>query len=452
MASDNSIPEVVDPSMPGCPPTFRDFQQPPNNKYSRELRQDYPKEPTIEELQIRALKRAMSILDTHIADSKERVVEIRTLLAERDIEPSLYKNMQRQRWMEEKRQIATSHLSKIVEQHLNSPPATSSTTEGGAKLGSASRSTMNLVMFFESPRQRVSTSRTRVRRNAHMGPRPDLEATTTVPSVHHHRGVIPLVLKPSPHVPLFLKNRVQVKKSDDSTVKTRPTSQALSVHSKHPASDLAQLATIAEIPESTRGSQVQILARPDDANGSAIIWRNSPRTTEEILSELIVDLPNYVDELLAEFDTHSFTPMTPLNAPQESKSSQLSSPQTPSGVNETPRPQRTLGVPVHIHKSPSRKRISALFSLADAISPRKVPLVSANSSDRARRAESNTAPTPPTLASTSVIPEESGRPFSVSFSALPSSESGGSREQEAEYSNNKRASRLGHRLSFFKRH
>src|ERR1700733_11638218 len=71
-------------------------------------------EPSPQELQIRALKQAMSMLSSHAQDSRERVERLRVVLANRKVEPEVYKNLQRERWMEEKRRMIVAQETKVL--------------------------------------------------------------------------------------------------------------------------------------------------------------------------------------------------------------------------------------------------------------------------------------------------------------------------------------------------
>jgi hypothetical protein len=113
-----------------------------------------------QELQIRALKQAMSILSSHAQDSRERVERLRTVLANRKVEPEVYEKFQRERWMEEKRQLAVNEETKVVLRYLEvlnesshddtyvpcvpDPPAPALTAEA--------RRDANLLMFLASTR------------------------------------------------------------------------------------------------------------------------------------------------------------------------------------------------------------------------------------------------------------------------------------------------------------
>ncbi|KAF8813445.1 hypothetical protein BYT27DRAFT_7024082, partial [Phlegmacium glaucopus] len=149
------------------------------------------------ELHLEALQKSTSILNALAVDARDAVDRLRPLLANRSAEPSIYKSMQRQRWMEERRHLALDQLSKVLRAEL---ARLSSSTNIGQALTlepSNSKSNTNLVKFFESSRRTPIRSRTR--RRIPLPPRPRDEhpddSRIEFPRIHNKNHIIPLVLK-----------------------------------------------------------------------------------------------------------------------------------------------------------------------------------------------------------------------------------------------------------------
>ncbi|KIM35012.1 hypothetical protein M413DRAFT_369972 [Hebeloma cylindrosporum] len=185
------------------------------------------------DLQIDALRQATSVLNTRISDAADQLEKIRGLLANRGVDPRVYQNIQRQRWMEERRKEAAEHLSKVLEQHLTalstlprpsraSAPAQTSTTASNSK----AKANSNLIAFFESSSscQRIP-SRNRNRRRVPILPRPrPPEKIDKFPRVHNHKQLLPLKLKPKP---LFLQSKPTITPPSPPTSTSPATSAFL---------------------------------------------------------------------------------------------------------------------------------------------------------------------------------------------------------------------------------
>ncbi|PPQ83504.1 hypothetical protein CVT25_006994 [Psilocybe cyanescens] len=389
-------------------------------------------ERSLQELQVASLKRAISTLNSRIVDSKERLDQLRTLLADRGIEPDLYRAMQRERWMEERRQLYTIDVSKVLEQRLSLAissllPSSTSEAEGRSE-ALASRSTSNLVKFLESPRRRIPT-RSRARRRVYAASMPLPDQPNDSP-VQYQEGVLS-----------SQKNFSVIQTESNPTISTTLSPTPTTPHGSPalPNSAVINVSQLAPVDENMKSQpEGDTNQHSSEANGCITIWRDPPRSKEDILAGLVVDMPDYVNDLLSGLDSTSYIAAS-LHAPQEVQTPRSTFSRT-SFVPDTPRSQRSPGTPSRhqVHKSPSRKRISALFSLPEALSSRRT--VNAES-DRPKHI--TTSPTAKVAGGTSP------RPFSVSFSGLPSSDSGGSHDHGADY---KAPSRLKHRLSFFKRH
>lgn len=75
-------------------------------------------EPPPEVLQIRALEKATTMLSAYAQDAKDRAAHLRALLADPATDPEAFELMKRERWMEEKRQLAADEEYKILRRQL----------------------------------------------------------------------------------------------------------------------------------------------------------------------------------------------------------------------------------------------------------------------------------------------------------------------------------------------
>lgn len=296
-----------------------------------------------EELQLEALKKSTSILSALAADARDAVDRLRVLLANRSTEPTLYRSIQRQRWMEERRHVALDQLSKTLHTEL---ARLSLSTNNGQTLtseSSNSKSNTNLINFLESSRRRIPIrSRTR-RRIPLLPPKPRDEQSddSHMPRIIHHENyIIPLVLQ-SPQRRRFFPSYTPQPSQDhlSSSFSVENVSSTPSTT----ASDASNLETIADDNETILHITLPVTYNQDDTDGTALIWRDVPRSKEEILAELHVSMPDYVADLLADFESTSRPGPITL------------SPHTRSRL-DTPTPRKP------IQKSPSRHRLSALFS------------------------------------------------------------------------------------------
>ncbi|CAA7267537.1 unnamed protein product [Cyclocybe aegerita] len=335
-------------------------------------------EPSTYELQIAALQNATSVLNAHIIDSSEVLEKLRELLANREMEPDHYQSIQRQRWMEERRLVASEQLSKVIQQeHL--PLRQPSTSQARS---SPPKSTINLVRFLESPRHRVSlrhkyrkrgptkekaVENPEVPQTCHHGqPRPLLLTSTPRRhfefAVHQKRSAVSPPPPPSPP-PTLIPSA-----TSPSSILSPPPLTAASTSRSHPALLTPISEVIPPSPLSPRG-----------IDGTATIWRSSLRPKDEILSgaDIEVTIPDYVNDLLAGFDANNPPSMRfrALSSPTSPNSAGVST--SPSGMKfkEPERPEKepieSTPRPRKLRKSPSYKRISTLLSFPDGLASRK---------------------------------------------------------------------------------
>ena len=260
-----------------------------------------------EELHLEALKRSTSILNALIADARDAVDKLRTLLANRSAEPTVYRSIQRQRWMEERRHDAFDQLSKTLRTELARLSSSTNIGQTFTLESSNSKSNTNLIKFLESSRRRIPI-RSRTRRRMPLPPKPHDEQ----PNDSH----MPLEL---PRIP----------------------------HENHTTSDASNLETIADDNEAISIITLPVSYNQDDTDGTALIWRDVPRSKEEILAELHVSMPDYVADLLSDFESSTSRPGPITLSPHTKSRLDTSSPPTPRKP---------------IQKSPSRHRLSTLLS------------------------------------------------------------------------------------------
>ena len=251
--------------------------------------------------------------------------------------------------MEEKRYDAFDQLSKTLR---TEPARLSSSTNIGQTLtleSSNSKSDTNLVKFFESSRRRIPIP-SRTRRRMPLPPKPgdeqfndsDSHMPTELRRIHNENYIIPLVLKCPQRRRLFRSYTSQ--SSQGHSASSSSVENVSSTPST--ASDASNLETIADDNEAILHITLPVNYNQGDTDGTALIWRNVPRSKEEILAELHVSMPDYVADLLADFESTSRpSPIT-------------LSPHTRSRLDTSPPP--TPRKP--IQKSPSRHRLSTLFS------------------------------------------------------------------------------------------
>ncbi|KAJ3502461.1 hypothetical protein NLJ89_g8881 [Agrocybe chaxingu] len=368
-------------------------------------------EPSAYRLRIDALQNAASILNAHVVDSGEALEKLRELLANRELEPGQYQSVQRQRWMEERRLVASEQLSKVLLQEqspLRRPPSSQARS-------SPPKSTINLVKFLESPRHRVSL-RNKYRR---YGPRKEKTIENPeVPQTRHHGQPRPLLLTLTRR--RLFQFEVNQKRPTDSPPPPPPPPPTLTPPATSPSPILSSPPlTVA----STSKSYLTLLTPisevipptpldPRGINGTATIWRSSLRPKDEILSDadLEVTIPDYVNDLLAGFDANNppsirFRALSSPTSPNSGGVSMSSSgmkfkePERPEKepIESTPRPRK-------LRKSPSYRRISTILSFPDALASRK-RLSTPNLSSQPIFEDEERLPAPRT-----------GKPFAVSLS------------------------------------
>ena len=300
-----------------------------------------------EELHLEALKKSTSILEALAVDARDAVDRLRALLANRSAEPTLYRSLQRQRWMEERRHGAFDQLSKTLRTELTR--FSSSTTNGQTLTleSSNAKSNTNLVKFFEPSRRRTPIrSHPRRRPPKPRDEQPD-DSHIDLPRSHHENHIIPLVLK-APQQRRFFPSHAPQSQSQslqDHSVSSSSVENVSSAPST--ISDTSHLETITEDNETILHISPPANYNQDETDGTALIWRDAPRSKEDILADFDVSMPDYVADLLAGLESPS-------------RPGPITLPTHTSFILDTSPPPPIPREP--IQKSSSRSRLSTLFS------------------------------------------------------------------------------------------
>lgn len=352
-----------------------------------------------QELHLEALKRATFILDVLAADARDAGDRLRVLLANRSAEPTLYRSMQCQRWMAERRHVALDQLSKTLRTEL---ARLSSSTNFGQTLtleSSNSKPNTNLVKFFESSWRRIPI-RSRTRRRMPLPSKPRDEQLVDdfymeFPRRHNENHIIPLVLK-SPQqrhfFPSYTPQPPQNHSASASSVENATSTPS-------PSAD-SNLETIIEDNETTPHSTLPVDYNQGETDGTALIWRDAPFSKEKFSGELHVPMPDYVIDLLAGFESNSHA--GPITLASHTRFKLDTSPPT------------TLRKP--IQKSPSRHKLSTIFSaIPETLTSR---LINTNGNETTKASQVGLGMQP-----IDSVTQGSSRPFAMAFSEFNPSNS-----------------------------
>ncbi|TFK73273.1 hypothetical protein BDN72DRAFT_214532 [Pluteus cervinus] len=382
--------------------------------------------PSPQDLQIRTLEKATSILSAHAEEARERAAQLRQALVHKDIDPETHKDLKRQRWMEERRQQQVDAESRAVSgvlvslrQHSPSPSLLQ-TQPTPPPTDSEARRRANLSKFFASSGKRASLPsprssllverRTKRMTMADVSPmklRTSFTAADSIQFPRTHLRSRSLDTSPAP-VPLkdnriALRSRVSALPTAAGVAQTPPlsavtedpsieeqeqeqeedhssTAGASSSVSAVPA--LAPPSATASVTEAdsthcpTPPAAIQHMLPPHIVNrnsfssmgGTAIIFSPTERSDEEIFAELgdvEVLIPEYAKDLINKFGVspRPLPPATPATLPRQANVSIL-----------TPTPKSSPS-PRSKHKSSSSLRQRASFltgssSAEDVASPK----------------------------------------------------------------------------------
>ncbi|KAH7884769.1 hypothetical protein F5I97DRAFT_1499536 [Phlebopus sp. FC_14] len=329
-------------SRPGTDTSLRNRRYSAAEQALSDALQRHNGEVSPRELQIRTLRQASAALSARALQSQERVAKLRLRLADRDASPDVYSAMQRERWMEEKRQSMVDRQVNELTQHLASLQANRDRGRKGdssAALGNEARRRANLARFFDS-----SPTRTSFRLNLKCR----LALDQSFPRRMTMNDVSPLRLRPSSVTPplrrLTTKHARPVSMGNDlfnpikrpskprignshsevppfvkGAESSSPKTQSVSERSSQSGSSRLAANSVASTSDdnasirpptpplsiTSEGSSSVLAASGDRGGMATIISHVSPRTRAEILADFNQDdvhVPDYALNLLGNLD------------------------------------------------------------------------------------------------------------------------------------------------------
>ena len=357
------------------------------------------------------------------------------MLIDRSMEPREYEYIQRQRWLEERRLLAAEELSMTLQRSLIPTPSTSAQSQAIPSVSSNAKANANLLRFLNHPWPRASINGQSYCRYLRNG---NTNARNGIPRIHQHNSILPLTLpskgcRPPRALPTFSPVRRPLPSSFEIPENTSHSSSSLTPSSIF---DSPSTPAATPLPELMFPPPTTLLSLPPstDATGTATIWQQTISfSREEILKGLVVSMPDYVNDLLAEFDSAiPADPPIPLEKrdifmtnttksndrlPSQSERASLS-----SGIDYHPIPRRQDTPP------PPKRRHSVFFDVLS--SHMRAPSGDGQMSSReARRRSSPPSAFPSTLTRASIASNEPSqrsttRRTSISISDLRSVFSG----------------------------
>ncbi|KAJ2918170.1 hypothetical protein MD484_g2272, partial [Candolleomyces efflorescens] len=220
--------------------------------------------------QIQLLQTAINLLKVHAEDAGSNIEKLRVLLANRDTEPATYQSLQRQRFLEERRELDAHRALWSTTQKVSAVLRNDTSTFEHQQLSDHS-----LGLF-----------------HYHAVERPASERSSRI---REHPRLIPLTL---------------ASKADYRPLKRN--------------SKPAHLVDVFSDPEKPTSSSyaLPLHRMPSGKAGTAAIFHPTPKPDRERLARRINDvevtMPDYVGDLLSEFDSVSNPPLLPLTSPQTS--------------------------------------------------------------------------------------------------------------------------------------
>jgi len=261
-------------------------------------------EMSTSQLQIVVLRKATYLLHIHISETADSLERLRSVLVDRSLEPREYEYIQRQRWLEERRLLEAEDLSKALQRSLTTP-STSAQSQAIPSVSSNAKANANLLRFLDRPWSRASSNGHNYCRYLRKG---NASGRNGIPRIHKHNSLLPLTL-PSQRcrAPRALLTLLPLPRP-------LPSSFEISESTCHSSSSLTP-SSIFDSPSTPEATPLPELMFPiptsllslppsTDATGTATIWQQTISfSREEILKGLVVSMPDYVNDLLAEFDS-----------------------------------------------------------------------------------------------------------------------------------------------------
>lgn len=319
-------------------------------------------------LQIGVLRKAISLLHIRISETADSLEKLRTVLVDRSLEPREYQLTQRQRWLAERRLLAAEELSKSLQRSLTTVPSTSAQPQSVPSVSSNAKSNENLRRFLEYPWPRASINRQNYCRHHRND---NAIARNGFSRIHRHTSLLPLTLgyrrRPPRTAPLTLPPIRTPAPSSFAASESIPHSLPSLTSSSLSNSPSTREAT--PLPEPMALPPITSLASPPtDTGGTATIWQHTTSfTREEILKDLVVSIPDYVNNLLAEFDSAvPAGPSLPLNMVMTNKSA--SNDRLPSQSEKASLSSGTdhSSIPLQQAMPPPKRRHSVLFDVVSS--------------------------------------------------------------------------------------
>lgn len=275
------------------------------------------------------------MLSSHVQDAQERAAKLRTLLADRETDPEVYKAMKRERWMEEKRQLVINEEAKTMQGLL------ASLTQRNSKVAvpvasnpksnqdiSRRRREVNLAKFLGSTDGRTPIHTRRPFSMIHIQPPPRRMTMSDVSPMQSRTSSITDAFAASlkqPPRPLSLDSShsraadhgPSPSRLRDSVARTFGVTDepALAVVMEDPDPDPAvnhEVSHDSHEPDSTRSSTPDtsdLITLPEvfdrEDTGTATIYyfpEADHRSLDDILANLKVPLPDYTHDLFRNFN------------------------------------------------------------------------------------------------------------------------------------------------------
>ena len=265
--------------------------------FQRSIAQELP----TSQLQIGVLRKATSLLHVRISEAAHSLEKLKTMLTDRSLEPQKYQSFQRERWLSERWLLAAEELSMVLHRSLMDVPSLSTHPEAIPFVSSNAKSDVNLRRFLEYPWPKASIHRRNYCRHLRND---DAPARNGFSRTHRHNSILPLFLPSQRHRPLATcptlpPIRIPVPSGSGTPEDTSHSSPSLissSISDSPSTREATPLPDLMSLPPTTSHSF--------HVTGTATIWQQDLSfSREEILKDLVVSIPDYVNDLLAEFDS-----------------------------------------------------------------------------------------------------------------------------------------------------
>ena len=310
---------------------------------------DCEDEPSPQELQLRTLKQAMHMLVQLASETNQQVNGLVSAISEHtrvaNFDRASYQTLLSQRWKLQREQDSISQKMKVVQRTITSlafvpSGAGGSDTKEVQMSHPEDRAYTNLVSFLCYPQRVVPLHRRFHSRLYEFHPRPFHLGTSTA---------IPSIIVPSPQL----------------TTADTGSDMSLDLFVQTPV-----------VTDSLNKQQTHFMISDEEAGTATILARILPNLTPPDPSDVKIKLPDYVHELLANFDVHHHD-LTPSGATLRIKSNET---QKIKGhkhrfwsfrrASKDQVPRRATSRPVLPSKS-SFRRLSQLMLTLETSTPRK---------------------------------------------------------------------------------